>query len=311
MANRAKQEKARGFAPGPRQGASPLGTQPNGRVPSGRAPWWGPGAKPLAFFCLAVLGLLLLPCLARADKPPLDQVQRADGALVVPDHFLRRWDPVTVFFPADTGPALAAPEDHPERFVSLSPAQPGAWRWLGPRVLQFRPAEPWTPLRRVAIATGGRAATLVPLLPEPVQTGPRDQPEGIANLDTISLTFEDPVDPAALAGLLTIELRPLPGIDAAGGQTLTREDFDIRALERADRADKQTYLVMLHQPLPDQRLVILRLRLSDEPGLDDPLFELRLRTATPFTLAGLDCGDGYASRTTDGLTRLHAWEQPG
>ena len=54
---------------------------------------------------------------------------------------------------------------------------------------------------------------------------------------------------------------------------------------------------MLHQPLPDQRLVILRLRLSDAPGLDDPLFELRLRTATPFTLSSLDCGDGYRAAT--------------
>ena len=253
---------------------------------------------------LALLLLLLLPCLARAadTPPPLDQVQRADGVLLVPDHFLRRWDPVTVFFPADTGPAQATPEDHPDRFVTLTPPQPGAWRWLGPRVLQFRPAEPWTPLLRVRVAVGSRATTLVPLLPEPLQTGPEDQPEGIANLDTISLTFQDPVDPAALARLLTIELRKLPGIDAAGGQVLTHEDFDIRPLERANRADRQTYLVMLHQQLPDQRLAILRLRLSDEPGLDDPIFELRLRTATPFTLAGLDCGDGYDARNSDGLT---------
>ena len=64
----------------------------------------------------------------------------------------------------------------------------------------------------------------------------------------------------------------------------------------------RTYLVMLHQPLPDRRLVILRLRLSDEPGLDDPIFSLRLRTATPFTLSSLDCGDGYSATAADGLT---------
>jgi len=260
-------------------------------------------ASLLAVFVLLLLPGVLLPGLGRAaDPPPLDQVRRADGVLVVPDHFLRRWDPVTVFFNADTGPAQATSEDHPERFVTVTPAQPGAWRWLGPRVLQFRPAEPWTPLRRVTFAAGSRSITLVPLLPEPVQTAPEDQPEGIANLDTIALTFQDPVDPVALAHLLTIELRPLPGIDATGGQTLTREDFDISPLERANRADKQTYLVLLHQNLPDQRLVILRLRLSDEAGLDDPIFELRLRTATPFTLSGLDCGDGYSGRNTDGLT---------
>ena len=250
----------------------------------------------------ALLMLLIGPTRADDAPAPLDQVQRADGALVVPDHFLRRWDPVTVFFQADTGPAQAGPEDHPERFVTFAPAQPGEWRWLGARVLQFRPAEPWTPLRRVQVTAGARSATLIPLLPAPLQTGPQDAPEGIANLDTISLTFDEPVDPEALARLLTIELRPLPGIDGTGSQTLTRADFDIRPLERAGRADRQTYLVMLHQPLPDQRLVILHLRLSDAPGLDDPLFELRLRTATPFTLSSLDCGGSYRASTADGLT---------
>ena len=253
---------------------------------------------------LLMLAFLLLPSLAYADDAPplLDQVQRSDGALLVPDHFLRPWDPVTVFFPVDAGPAQAGPEDHPERFVTLTPAQPGAWRWLGPRVLQFRPAEPWTPLRREQVTAGNRSATLIPLLPAPVQTAPQDRPEGIANLDTISLTFAEPIDPAALARLMTIELRPLPGIDSTGSQTLTRADFDIKPLERANRADSQTYLVMLHQPLLDQRLVILRLRLSDAAGLDDPLFELRLRTATPFILSSLDCGDGYHATTADGLT---------
>ncbi len=357
--------RARGFAPGPHQGALPLGSPPRAEPLgpfswsgwTGRGPWGaasmldrpspvqhrkprpmtpcrpaapngliakappllgvqgakpppsGPGRSPglpptPALPWLLLLAFLLLPCLARASDgpPPLDQVQRADGVLVVPDHFLRRWDPVTIFLPADTGPAQAAPEDHPERFVTLTPEQSGAWRWLGPRVLQFRPAEPWTPLRRVTLTAGSRTATLISLLPEPLRTAPADQPEGIANLDTISLTFQDPVDPAALARLLTIELRKLPGIDAAGGQMLTREDFDIKPLERANRADPQTYLVMLHQPLPDQRLAILRLRLSDEPGLDDPIFELRLRTPTPFTLSSLDCGDGYESRNNDGLT---------
>ena len=256
------------------------------------------------FALVILLALLLLPVLAAADTvpPPLDQVQRADGALVVPDHFLRRWDPVTVFFPADTGPAQAGPEDHPDRFVTLAPDQPGAWRWLGPRVLQFRPAEPWAPLRRVIVTAGSRTATLVPLLPEPTETGPRDQPEGIAGLDTISLTFQDPVDPAALARLLTIELRKLPGVDAAGGQMLTREDFDIRPLERATRSDPQTYLVVLHQKLPDERLAILRLRLSDEPGLDDPIFTLRLGTASAFTLRSLGCADSAQTQTADGLS---------
>ena len=101
-----------------------------------------------------VLATLLL--LGAGDPPPaLDRLHRADGALLVPDHFLRGWDPVTVFFDHDTGPAAGGPEDAPERLVTLAPPQPGAWTWLDARTLQFRPAEPWTPLRRETVTVAG------------------------------------------------------------------------------------------------------------------------------------------------------------
>ena len=92
----------------------------------------------------AALALLLGTVPAMAQVPPvLDRLQRADGTQVLPDRFLRRWDPVTVLFDHDAGPRGGGPEDAPERLVTLSPAKPGAWTWLGPRTLQFRPAEPW------------------------------------------------------------------------------------------------------------------------------------------------------------------------
>ena len=105
--------------------------------------------------CLAVVAMLFVvpPPAARADTTvpaALDRLYRADGVSIVPERFLRRWDPVTVFLDHDAGPGGGGPEDMPERYAVLMPAQPGAWQWLGPRVLQFRPAEPWRPLRRVA-----------------------------------------------------------------------------------------------------------------------------------------------------------------
>ena len=258
------------------------------------------------------LTLLLAPVLGPVPPAPaqvlaqvpvqLDRLQRADGAQVVPDRFLRRWDPVTVLFAVDTGPAEGGPEDAPERLVNLSPAKPGAWQWLGPRTLQFRPTEPWEPLRRVSVTLAGTVTTLVPLLPVPAQTAPSDLPNGQADLDTIALTFEQPVDERALAALLTIELRPQPnaGQPNAGQpdgvplpQVLTAQDFDIRPVERSARADRQTYLIVLHQPIPDGQVATMRLRLSDEPGLDDPTFQLRLRSAAPFILT-----DQFAARAT-------------
>ncbi len=97
--------------------------------------------------------IFVLPLLAapqsRADNAVPQSAQdvvRPDGAIVVPERFLRRWDPITVFFDQDTGPATGGAEDHPEKFFTLAPAQPGAATWINARTLQFKPAEPWPPL---------------------------------------------------------------------------------------------------------------------------------------------------------------------
>jgi hypothetical protein len=250
-----------------------------------------------------ILGLFLalLAAAAPSQAQPLDRTLRADGASVVPDRFLRRWDPVTVLFEADQGPAQASPEDQPERWVRMTPAVPGAWQWLGPRALQFRPSEPWRPLARVEVAAGGRTTRLVPLLPAPIRTIPAADAEGVAELDTITLTFPDPVDPAALARLLTIELRRAPGTAAPGAQILTASDFTIRAIDRDSRDAPASYVVTLARPIPDGYVALLRLALSDEPGLDDQAFELRLRSATPFALTDATCGRGFGRDLRDGL----------
>src|SRR5512136_2712046 len=63
----------------------------------------------------------------------------ATGVTIVPDRFLRRWDPVTIFFGHDLGPAKGGPEDAAARLVTMTPAHPGAFRWLDARTLQFKP----------------------------------------------------------------------------------------------------------------------------------------------------------------------------
>src|ERR1700730_18452774 len=105
---------------------------------------------------LALLCLVGLAGSSSGQKPSRTTIsaQRpagAQGTIVVPDRFLRRWDPVTVFFAEDRGAAGGGPEDHPERFVALTPAHPGAFQWLDARTLQFRPAEPWPPLSRSSL----------------------------------------------------------------------------------------------------------------------------------------------------------------
>lgn len=262
-------------------------------------------------FSLALFPIAVAPGAQAQTPPALDQLQRADGAKIVPDRFLRSWDPVTLFFERDVGPALGGPEDHPERLVTLKPQTAGAWQWLGARALQFRPADPWKPLTPVEIDFSGATTRLTPLLPTPVSTSPSAQSEPIAELDRIILTFSEPVDLAALARLISIELRPSPGISANSGQFLSQQDFSIRALERAKRDDKQSYLVQLKNAVPDSRVAILRLRLSDEPGLDDLIYELRLSSAAPFTTMEASCGRGLDRDTVGDVMRCSPYSASG
>src|SRR3954471_24454195 len=72
--------------------------------------------KRLALLASLALASLPVAFAVHAQAPAVfDQLKRADGAKVVPDRFLRSWDPVTLFFDQDLGPAAGGPEDHPER----------------------------------------------------------------------------------------------------------------------------------------------------------------------------------------------------
>jgi uncharacterized protein YfaS (alpha-2-macroglobulin family) len=234
---------------------------------------------------------------------PFDRLQRADGARVVPEKFLRSWDPITIFFDSTNGPKAGGPEDAASKFVSLFPEPAGEWRWLGPRALQFRPAEPWKPLQRVTIKTSDYGTRLVTLLPTPSATTPTESADPVSELAQISLTFPEPVDLAALGRLLSIELRPSPGVSSRGGQMLTAADYEIRPLERAERSALQTYLVKFREAIADGRVAVLRLRLADEAGLDDETYELRVRTATPFAVTEASCGHGWNDDKLDGVLR--------
>jgi hypothetical protein len=249
------------------------------------------------FFCLSLTSPL------HAELQAFDQLRRADGARVVPEKFLRSYDPITIFFDRDAGPKTGGPEDGHEKFVKLSPEPAGEWRWIGARALQFRPAEPWKPLQRVGVDANGAAARLVALLPTPSSTNPAESAEPVADLEQITLTFPEPVDIAGLSRLLTIELRPAPGISPLGGQILTPKDYDIRALERAERSAEQSVAIRLRETIRDGRVAILRLKLADEPGLDDEIFELRARSAAPFTVTEASCGRGWSDDKQDGVLR--------
>ena len=266
------------------------------------------GAAMKKLLLLSLCALLAAATPLRAEAPPVfDHAQRADGVRVAPDRFLRGYDPVTVFFASDVGPKNGGAEDSPQKYVTMTPQPAGEWRWLGPRALQFRPADAWKPLSRANVKLGSAETKLVALLPTPRSTNPADGADPQLELTQIALTFAEPIDVAALTRLLTIEIRPSPGISPQGGQMLSASAYEIRALERGERAEEQTYVIRFRENIADGRVAILRLRLSDEAGLDDQTYELRLRTAPPFAATEASCGRGWSDDRADNLLRCASY----
>ncbi|MFZ1641412.1 MAG: alpha-2-macroglobulin family protein [Candidatus Contendobacter sp.] len=239
---------------------------------------------------LVCLGFLTTPMTAWAAAPQFDKLERPAGAIMAPERFLRPWDAVTFFFDQDQGPAAGGVEDEPQRVVRMEPAWAGEWRWLNRRTLQFRPAEPWPPLARMTVDINGQRKQLLALLPAPIRSSPAHNTENLPQFDRVTLTFPTPVDPAALARLLTLEARPLPAVGPEGMRALNAKDFEIKAGERADRSAEADYVVVLRDPVPGNHQIDLKLRLSDEPSLNDELKTLSFRTAEPFRLSRLECG---------------------
>lgn len=232
--------------------------------------------------------------------PPLVRPAGATGTVVVPDRFLRRWDPVTVFFARDVGPAKGGPEDRPERFVAANPPHPGAFTWLDARTLQFRPAEPWPPLARFTWTVDGTTARLATLMEPPTATIPSDNAERLEAVEAISLTFAEPLDEQSLVRMVTVELRALPGIGPEGSRWLKSDDFTLKVIERKSSSDAATYVLNLRNaiPLGIRAIVRLRLSLDDDPTLS--FTEVTFSTAEPFRVASFGCDASQVPVTPEG-----------
>jgi uncharacterized protein YfaS (alpha-2-macroglobulin family) len=251
----------------------------------------------------AALLALLAPRLAAQTAAPSRPASAAAGKVaVVPDRFLRRFDPITIFFPQDTGPASGGPEDHAGRIVRIEPAQAGAFTWLDARTLQFQPADPWPALERFTVTAGGRAVRLATLMSPPVETAPRDGASGLDPVEELSISFREPLPVDALARAIVVELRPLPGLDGSASRILTPRDFEIKELERRQAGDPAVYRLRFKQPLAAGQRVFVRFRLTleDEPGRT--FAEISFSTAEPFRAVRFGCAKTQLAVSPDGAS---------
>ncbi|MCB9554089.1 MAG: alpha-2-macroglobulin, partial [Myxococcales bacterium] len=230
----------------------------------------------------------------------------ARDTVIVPDRFLRRWDPITVFFEDDEAKA-AGPADEPEKHARIEPDWPGAWTWLDRRTLQFKPAEPWPPLRRFTVTADGETARVSTLMTPPMRTAPRDGADGLEPVETITLTFPAPVPIDALARMVTVELRALPGLGDGPVQRLGAADFTVKALQRPSADADAEYTLTLRRPIPAGMKVTLRFALSLDDGTE-AVSTVDFSTARPFRVEQIGCRGESLPVGPDGAT--YSREQP-
>jgi uncharacterized protein YfaS (alpha-2-macroglobulin family) len=233
--------------------------------------------------------------------PPAATIKQPGDSNIVPDKFLRRWDPVTIFFDSDIGPQQAAPEDHPQRFVSMQPRQPGAYTWLNAHTLQFRPTQAWPPLTKFHWRVDGKTYVLNTLMSAPQAVVPADGAEGLDPVETIRLTFNEPLDSDALARMVTIELRPLPGVEAGESRWLEQKDFKIKVIERSQPNEAVHYVLLLNQPIASGMRAIVHLRLSLDDSIEQAFKRISFTTAEPFRVLRMGCSNNHFPVTPAGI----------
>ena len=251
--------------------------------------------KPLlrSFLCLALL-LAAVPARAQEYRPA-DESQRPEGGGVklLPDQFLRGFDPVTAYFPDNVGPGKQSADDG-AKLLKVTPAWPGQWFWADRKTLQFRPAEPWPAMARFSFEAGGARKVLTTMMSAPSDMAPRPDSTDLRPFRTFTLTFPQALPLDALRKMLRLEVRDLPGL--ADSPTRVLKDWTLSQLPRGSQREQAVYAITLEEDVPEgkQLRVNVSLALGDE---DKVLWVGRLSTRPAFHLQSVQCGGSQFSLT--------------
>ncbi|HAA58353.1 MAG TPA: hypothetical protein DCE42_26560, partial [Myxococcales bacterium] len=229
--------------------------------------------------------------------------QAALQVKVLPEHFLRRFDPVTATFNKAVGPQNGGAEDRGERYLRIRPSFPGAYRWLDSKTLEFRPAKAWPALSRMSFSVPryvkarsgerlGRTVRVIvrTLLPKPVRMLPAVGSRDVKDVRKIQLDFSQILPERLLKQALRVELRPSPGVKGAGERSfIPSSSWRLKRVSSV-ASSKAEYLLLFTKPLPKAHKVTVQLDLALRAGKKTlPLWEGSFFTQMPFRLRRVRC----------------------
>ena len=248
-----------------------------------------PGLKKVLYRSTLLALLTVISTLAQ--KPyiyrPADTKQITNesnqSVMIMPNTFLREYDPVTVMYNREMHPEGSGPLDKPLDFVIIKPSHPGEYRWLDPRTIEFRPAVPWKAMQTYTVKSNGVSRTLTVLLMPPKSISPSSGSRDLDPVAKVSLKFPQQVSPQILAKLVTFEVVPLPGIETKNSKTYNSSDYSIKMSEKSSR-DSYTYFFIFKKPLPNGMRIRTNVRLSSDPELSDAKRVYFFDTRREFTI---------------------------
>lgn len=209
-------------------------------------------------------------------------VQAQSKNKILPERYLRGYDPITVFLDKDAG--NAGPLDDPSGVITMDPPHPGTYRLLDPRTLQFLPTVPWPALRRYVITAGKQRGVLVTFMQRPTAISPKPGARDLDPLRDIRLSFRQPIPADDLSRMVSILVRPLPGTEEQRGRLLTGSDFTIKTLERESSTSPAEYVVRLNEAIGFGHMATLQLKLTEDAAVADGLAAYHFSTKPDFTL---------------------------
>jgi uncharacterized protein YfaS (alpha-2-macroglobulin family) len=209
---------------------------------------------------------------------------------IMPQEFLRSWDPITLVFEEAIGPVGGGPADDPGELFVIRNRPAGEYRWVDQRTLQFLPADPWPPLSVVRVRSGESDFALQTLMAPPVSVTPSHGTSNLNPVSRVTVTLSAWVDPDRLAAMIDIEARPLPGLQGQESTVLDRNDFTVRIQDPREGTDRVTAVVELAEPIGYGKEIAFSIRLAEGAG-DAHVARYTFSTRPLFRLTGMGSGN--------------------
>lgn len=220
---------------------------------------------------LIVLSLTIFISSKPYEYVPADRgnyPKKTDKTAILPQSFLREYDPVTVFFSGKRKSGNLGPENHGERYMTITPQHPGEYIWIDNKTLEFRPTVPWPPVSRFKVEADGLEKELATILTPPKSISPSSGSTDLGKVNEVTLEFAHPVNPDVLKRLVTFESTPLPGIDRSQSIFYTDADYTIKPGEQKS-SGSVPYTFIFSNPFSLGHKIRTVVTLSDIPEFSE------------------------------------------